>query len=170
MWLWAYVANYPFIFESIGVEVQYFGYFISIIVIFFIIGALVNRKCVPEIGVSRMLIIGLILPIIPESLLAYFYSINKLSMFVLQIIWIPSNIGLALVISNNVTSALETIKGIGLGSGVLSFCNMMFGAIGIYIIGKFFSYCVLSNALLTIACSTTALLIYCLLEYTKKYS
>ncbi|WP_458695088.1 multidrug effflux MFS transporter [Wolbachia endosymbiont of Onchocerca ochengi] len=170
MWLWAYVANYPFIFESIGVEVQYFGYFISIIVIFFIIGALVNRKCVPEIGVSRMLIIGLILPIIPESLLAYFYSINKLSMFVLQIIWIPSNIGLALVISNNVTSALETIKGIGLGSGVLSFCNMMFGAIGIYIIGKFFSYCVLSNALLTIACSTTAVLIYCLLEYTKKYS
>ncbi len=170
MWLWAYVANYPFIFESIGVEVQYFGYFISIIVIFFIIGALVNRKCVPEIGVSRMLIIGLILPIIPESLLAYFYSINKLSMFVLQIIWIPSNIGLALVISNNVTSALETIKGIGLGSGVLSFCNMMFGAIGIYIIGKFFSYCVLSNALLTIACSTTAVLIYCLLEYTKKDS
>ncbi len=170
MWLWAYVANYPFIFESIGVEVQYFGYFISIIVIFFMIGALVNRKCVPKIGVSRMLIIGLILPIIPESLLAYFYSINKLSMFVLQIIWIPSNIGLALIISNNVTSALETIKGIGLGSGVLSFCNMMFGAIGIYIIGKFFSYCVLSNALLTVACSTTAVLIYCLLEYTKKYS
>lgn len=30
MWLWAYVANYPFIFESMGIEVQYFGYLISI--------------------------------------------------------------------------------------------------------------------------------------------
>ncbi|QKX02626.1 Bcr/CflA family efflux MFS transporter [Wolbachia endosymbiont of Dirofilaria (Dirofilaria) immitis] len=170
MWLWAYVANYPFVFESMGVEVKYFGYFISIIVIFFMIGALINRKCVPKIGVSRMLIIGLVLPIIPESLLAYFCSVDKLSMFVLQVIWIPSNIGLALVISNNVTSALETIKGIGLGSGVLSFCNMMFGAIGIYIIGKFFSYGVLSNALLTVACSITAVFIYYLLEYTKKYS
>ncbi|QKX01054.1 Bcr/CflA family efflux MFS transporter [Wolbachia endosymbiont of Dipetalonema caudispina] len=170
MWLWAYVANYPFIFESMGIEVQYFGYFISIIVIFFIIGTFINRKCVSKIGISRMLIIGLVLPIIPESLLAYFYSINKLSMFVLQTIWIPSNMGLALVISNNVTFALETIKGIGLGSGVLSFCNMMFGAIGIYIIGKFFSYGVLSNALLTVICSTTAVCIYYLLEHTRKYS
>ncbi|WCR58291.1 MAG: Bicyclomycin resistance protein [Wolbachia endosymbiont of Ctenocephalides felis wCfeJ] len=169
MWLWAYVANYPFIFESMGIEVQYFGYFISIIVIFFIIGTLINRKCVPKIGVSRMLIIGLMLPIIPESLLAYFYSTNKLNMFVLQTFWIPSNIGLALVISNNVTSALETIKGIGLGSAVLSFCNMMFGAIGIYIIGEFFSYGILSNALLTVACSTTAVLIYCLLKYTERH-
>ncbi|QKX01965.1 Bcr/CflA family efflux MFS transporter [Wolbachia endosymbiont of Cruorifilaria tuberocauda] len=168
MWLWAYVANYPFIFEAMGVEVQYFGYFISIIVIFFMIGTLINRKCVPKMGVSRMLIVGLALPIIPESLLAYFYSINKLSIFILQIIWIPSNMGLALVISNNVTFALETIKGIGLGSGVLSFCNMMFGAVGIYVIGQFFSYGVLSNALLTVVCSIIAVLIYYLLECTKK--
>ncbi|MGL9718739.1 MAG: multidrug effflux MFS transporter [Wolbachia sp.] len=170
MWLWAYIANYPFIFESMGVAVQYFGYLISIIVIFYIIGTLINRRYVPKIGVSRMLIIGLMLPIIPESLLVYFYSIDKLNVFVLQTVWIPSNIGLALVISNNVTSALETIKSIGLGSAVLSFCNMMFGAIGVYIVGKFFSYGILSNLLLTIICSIIAVLIYCLLKCTEKYS
>lgn len=167
MWLWAYIANYPFIFESMGVEVQYFGYLISIIVIFYIIGTLINRRYVPKIGVNRMLIIGLMLPIIPESLLVYFYSIGKLNVFVLQTVWIPSNIGLALVISNNVTSALETIKSIGLGSAVLSFCNMMFGAIGVYIVGKFFSYGILSNLLLTIICSTIAVLIYYLLKCTR---
>ncbi|KLT22910.1 bicyclomycin resistance protein [Wolbachia endosymbiont of Armadillidium vulgare str. wVulC] len=169
MWLWAYIANYPFIFESIGVEVQYFGYLISIIVIFYIIGTLINRRYVPKIGVSKMLIIGLVLPIISDGLLIYFYLINKLSILILQIIWIPSNIGLALVISNNVTSALETIKGIGLGSAVLSFCNMMFGAIGIYIVGKFFRYGILPNLLLTVACSIIAILIYSLLKYTEKH-
>lgn len=169
MWLWAYIANYPFIFESMGVEVQYFGYLISIIVIFYIIGTLINRRYVPKIGVSKMLIIGLVLPIISDGLLVYFYFINKLSVLILQVIWIPSNIGLALVISNNVTSALETIKGIGLGSAVLSFCNMMFGAIGIYIVGKFFHYSILPNLLLTVACSTVAVFVYVLLKYTEKH-
>ncbi|WP_458065612.1 Bcr/CflA family efflux MFS transporter [Wolbachia endosymbiont of Nasonia oneida] len=169
MWLWAYIANYPFIFESMGVEVQYFGYLISIIVIFYIIGTLINRRYVPKIGVSKMLIIGLVLPMISDGLLVYFYLTNKLSVLILQVLWIPSNIGLALVISNNVTSALETIKGIGLGSAVLSFCNMMFGAIGIYIVGKFFHYSILPNLLLTVACSIIAILIYSLLKYTEKH-
>jgi len=169
MWLWAYIANYPFIFESMGVEVQYFGYLISIIVIFYIIGTLINRRYVPKIGVSKMLIIGLGLPILSDGLLVYFYFINKLSVLILQVIWIPSNIGLALVISNNVTSALETVKSIGLGSAVLSFCNMMFGAIGIYIVGKFFSYGILPNLLLTVACSTVAVFVYGLLKYTEKH-
>ena len=169
MWLWAYIANYPFIFESMGVEVQYFGYLISIIVIFYIIGTLINRRYVPKIGVSKMLIIGLVLPMISDGLLVYFYLANKLSVFILQVLWIPSNIGLALVISNNVTSALETIKGIGLGSAVLSFCNMMFGAVGIYVVGRFFSYGILPNLLLTVACSTVAVFVYVLLKYTEKH-
>lgn len=169
MWLWAYIANYPFIFESMGIKVQYFGYLISIIVIFYIIGTLINRRYVPKIGVSKMLVIGLVLPIISDGLLVYFYFTNKLSVLILQVIWIPSNIGLALIISNNVTSALETIKGIGLGSAVLSFCNMMFGAIGIYIAGKFFHYSILPNLLLTVACSIIAILIYSLLKYTEKH-
>ncbi|WFW29993.1 MAG: multidrug effflux MFS transporter [Wolbachia endosymbiont of Menacanthus eurysternus] len=161
MWLWAYIANYPFIFESMGVEVQYFGYLISVIVIFYIIGTIINRRYVLKLGVNRMLMIGLLLPIVPESLLVYFYFIDKLNILVLQAVWIPSNIGLALVISNNVTSALETIEGIGLGSAILSFFNMIFGAIGVYIIGKFFSYGILPNLLLTIVCSIFAVFIYC---------
>ncbi|MGL9725943.1 MAG: Bcr/CflA family efflux MFS transporter [Wolbachia sp.] len=169
MWLWAYIANYPFIFESMSIEVQYFGYLISIIVVFYIIGTLINRRYVPKIGVSKMLIIGLILPIISDGLLVYFYFINKLSVLILQVIWIPSNIGLALIISNNVTSALEIVKSIGLGSAVLSFCNMMFGAIGIYIVGKFFHYGILANLLLTVACSIIAILTYSILKYTEKH-
>jgi DHA1 family bicyclomycin/chloramphenicol resistance-like MFS transporter len=169
MWLWAYIANYPFIFASMGVEVQYFGYLISIIVIFYIIGTFINRRYVPKIGISRMLIIGLVLPIISDGLLLYFYFINKLNVFVLQVVWIPSNIGLALIISNNVTSALEKIKNIGLGSAVISFCNMAFGAVGVYIVGKFFHYGILSNLLLTIACSTVAIVIYSLLRYSEKH-
>lgn len=169
MWLWAYIANYPFIFESMGIEVQYFGYLISIIVIFYVIGTLINRRYVPKIGVSKMLIIGLVLPIISDGLLVYFYFMNKLNVLILQVLWIPSNIGLALVISNNVTSALETVKSIGLGSAFLSFCNMMFGAVGIYIVGKFFSYGILPNLLLTVVCSIIAILIYSLLKYTEKH-
>ncbi|WP_289513929.1 multidrug effflux MFS transporter [Wolbachia pipientis] len=169
MWLWAYIANYPFIFEFMGVEVQYFGYLISIIVMFYIIGTLINRRCVPKVGVSRMLMIGLILPIISDCLLVYLYFTNALNISTLVICWVPNNIGFALIISNNVTSALETIKVIGLGSAVLSFCNMMFGAIGIYIVGKFFSYGILPNLLLTIVCSTIAVLIYSLLKYTEKH-
>ncbi|MDD9331974.1 MAG: multidrug effflux MFS transporter [Wolbachia sp.] len=167
-WLWAYIANYPFIFESMDVEVQYFGYLISIIVIFYMIGTFINRRYVPKIGINKMLIIGLVLPIISDSALIYFYYINKLDVLTLVVGWIPSNIGLALIISNNVTSALETIKNIGLGSAIISFCNLMFGAVGIYIVGKFFSYGILSNLLLTIICSSIAVFIYSLLKYDKK--
>ncbi|QOD38860.1 multidrug effflux MFS transporter [Candidatus Wolbachia massiliensis] len=170
MWVWAYIANYPFIFESLGVKVQYFGYLISIIVIFYIIGTLINRRCVPKVGISKMLIIGLVLPIISDCSLVYLYLVDKLSVSTLIMFWVPNNIGLALVISNNVTSALETTKSIGLGSAILSFCNMMFGAIGVYIVGEFFSYGVLSNLLLTVTCSTIAVLIYSLLKYTEKHS
>ncbi|WP_458695320.1 Bcr/CflA family efflux MFS transporter [Wolbachia endosymbiont of Litomosoides brasiliensis] len=169
MWLWAYIANYPFIFESMGIEVQHFGYFISIIVIFYIIGTLINRRYIPKVGVSRMLMIGLVLPIMSDCSLIYLYLIDKLNISTLIIFWVPNNIGLALIISNNVASALETIKGIGLGSAVLSFCNMMFGTIGIYIVGKFFSYGVLSNLLLTVICSTIAILIYGLLKYAEEH-
>ncbi len=169
MWLWAYIVNYPFIFESMGIEVRHFGYFISIIVIFYIIGTLINRRCVQKVGVSRMLMIGLVLPIISDCSLIYLYLIDKLNIYTLIMCWVPNNIGLALIISNNVTSALETIEGIGLGSAVLSFCNMMFGATGIYIVGKFFSYGVLSNLLLTVICSTIAILIYGLLKYAEEH-
>ncbi|UWI83073.1 multidrug effflux MFS transporter [Wolbachia endosymbiont of Howardula sp.] len=168
MWLWGYIANYPFIFESMGIAVQYFGYLISFIVIFYIIGTLINSKYVPKVGISNMLMIGLILPVISESILVYCYYFNIFNIFILQTAWIPSNIGLALIISNNVTSALDTIQNIGLGSAIISFCNMMFGALGIYIIGKFCSYGILSNLLLTITCSTLAVIIYFILRYSTQ--
>nr|WP_168464900.1 Bcr/CflA family efflux MFS transporter [Wolbachia endosymbiont of Ctenocephalides felis wCfeT] len=167
MWLWAYIANYPFIFESMKIEVKYFGYFISIIVIFYIIGTLINRKYVPKLGVSKMLTIGLILPIISDCLLVCLYLTDKLNILTLVLCWIPNNIGLALIISNNMTSALETIEDIGLGSAIISFCNTTFGAVGIYIVGEFFSYGILANFILTIVCSILAAIMFKMLSLSK---
>ena len=167
MWLWGYIGNYPFIFQFMGVKVQYFGYFISIIIIFYMIGALINRKYVKKVGMNRMLIIGLMLPIISDGSLLYFYSANKLNVYILETAWVISNIGIAFIISNNITFALEAIKDTGLGSAFISFCDMILGAAGIYIVGEFFHYGVLSNLLLTISCSTAAILIYSLLKYDE---
>ncbi|MDN5247571.1 MAG: multidrug effflux MFS transporter [Wolbachia endosymbiont of Tyrophagus putrescentiae] len=165
MWLWAYIANYSFIFESMGIDVQYFGYFISVVIIFYMIGTLINRKYVSKIGMNKMLVIGLILPIISDGSLLYFYFTNTLNMYIIEIAWIFSNIGIAFTISNNVTFALEVIKDTGLGSAFISFCDMTLGAIGIYIVGQFFQYGILANLLLTITCSVVAILIYSLLRY-----
>ncbi|WCR53206.1 MAG: Bicyclomycin resistance protein [Wolbachia endosymbiont of Ctenocephalides orientis wCori] len=168
MWLWAYIGNYAFIFGSLGIEIQYFGYLISIVVVFYIMGTLINRRYVPKLGVSVMLMIGLISPIVSDSLLVYLYYINKLNVFTLQLAWVPSNIGLAFIISNNVTSAFEKIQNIGIGSAILAFCNMAFGALGIVIVGQFFQYGVLSNALLTTACSIIAVIMFTILKLTEK--
>lgn len=167
MWLWAYIANYPFIFESMGVEVQYFGYLISIVIVFFIIGALINRQYVVKIGMNKMLIIGLILPIISDGSLLYFYFSNGLNIYIFETASIVSNIGLAFIISNNVTFALEAIKDTGLGSAFILFWDMMLGSVGIYIVGKFFHYGILSNLLITVTCSAIAIMIHGLLQYNE---
>ncbi|OEY86549.1 bicyclomycin resistance protein [Wolbachia pipientis] len=168
MWLWAYIANYPFIFKYLKIKDEYFGYLISIMVSFYMIGALINRKYVSKIGINKMLTIGLILPIISDgSLLIYYYSIGHLNLYILEIAWILSNIGIAFIISNNVTLAFGEINDIGFGSAFISFCDMAFGATGIYIVGKFFHYNVLPNLVLTVICSITAIVIYSLLHMAK---
>ncbi|MBV0899472.1 MAG: multidrug effflux MFS transporter [Wolbachia endosymbiont of Fragariocoptes setiger] len=169
MWLWAYIANYPFIFSSMGIKIEYFGYCISIVVVFYMIGAALNRKYVTKFGMSKMLIIGLILPIISDGSLLYLYLKEiELNVYIIETAWILSNVGLAFIISNNVTYALEVIKDTGLGSAFIFFCDMALGAAGIYIVGKFFRYGILSNLLLTISCSITALIVYALLNRFEK--
>lgn len=170
MWLWAYIGNYPFILNHMGIGVQYFGYLISIVVISYMVGAFLNRKFVSKIGMKKMLIIGLILPIISDGSLIYFYSIDKLNIYILEIAWIFGNIGIAFTIGNNVTFALEAIKNTGLGSAVIWFLDMALGAVGIYIVGKFLHYNVLPNLLLTVTCSTIAAIIFCLLNITENSS
>ncbi len=167
MWIWAYVANQPFIFKHMEIKVEYFGYLISIMVVSYVLGTLINRKYVTKIGINKMLIIGLILPIIDSFLLIYFYSIDQLNIYILEAAWVLGNIGIAFTISNNVTLAFGEINDIGLGSAFISFCTMAFGALGIYIVGEFFHYNVLTNLLLTVICSITAIVIYCLLQMTK---
>ncbi len=167
MWIWAYVANQPFIFKHMGVKVEYFGYLISIMVVSYVLGTLINRKYISKIGVNKMLIIGLVLPIIDSFLLIYFYSIGQLNIYILEAAWILGNIGIAFTISNNVTLAFGEINDIGLGSAFISFCIMAFGALGIYIVGEFFHYNVLMNLWLTVICSIAAIVVYGLLHITK---
>uniref|UniRef100_UPI002FD2C875 multidrug effflux MFS transporter n=1 Tax=Wolbachia endosymbiont of Pentidionis agamae TaxID=3110435 RepID=UPI002FD2C875 len=163
-WLWAYVVNYPFIFKKMGIDVRYFGHLISVIVMFFIVGTIVNARYVSRVGVNKMLIIGLLLPLLSDGLLMYIYFIDKLSIVILQVLWIPGNIGLAFIISNNVTHALEAIKDTGLGSAFIFFADMMCGAVGTYFVGRFLDYGILPNLVLTILCSIVAIIIYIRLE------
>lgn len=167
MWMWAYITNYIFIFKSMNIEARYYGYLIAITSLFYILGTLINRRYVSRIGVSRMLTVGLTLPVIFGTLLMCFYFMNKLNIYIIEATLAISNISLALITSNNITSALETIKDTGFGNAFISFCNLMLGAIGTYIVGKFFHYGILPNLLLTVVSSTTAIAIYTAL---RRYS
>ncbi|WP_339045444.1 multidrug effflux MFS transporter [Candidatus Mesenet endosymbiont of Agriotes lineatus] len=171
MWVWAYVGNLPFILiKSMNISTKGYGYFIAIIVTSYVVGSAINRKCVEKVGIKNMLLIGLLLPLISDlSLFFLYYQIN-LTVIIMMSFWIVSNIGLALVMSNNATSALSEIQEYGLGSALLTFMQMTFGSIGMSIIGYFNknNSSIVPNLLLTIACSIVAIVIYLLLHFKLK--
>lgn len=164
MGLWNEIANLPFLFIDImNVKVEYYGFFVMLSVFAYIIGTMINHKYVSRLGMDKMLCIGISMPILPEILqilISFFIAPNPL---VIVLIWVPSTIGLALMITNSIAIALSSVarNAVARASACFTFTQMSFGAFAIYIVGVLFELkSVLPISITNIICSVIAMTIY----------
>ncbi|MFV9839107.1 MAG: Bcr/CflA family efflux MFS transporter, partial [Aaplasma endosymbiont of Hyalomma asiaticum] len=94
MWVWASMANLPFVFiEGMNLPVKYYGYLVAISVLSYMGGAFANRRLMGKFGLRRMITMGLALVIIPDSIvIACHYKLPEyISPLMIETIWVPSS-------------------------------------------------------------------------------
>ena len=102
MWIWSCITNLPFIFvNDMGVPVGYYGYFVTINVAAYIVGAVINQRFVGRFGMSNMLILGLILTTLSDASVFILYHVIEITPLLAEIVWIPSGMGIAFILGNN---------------------------------------------------------------------
>ncbi|QXK91727.1 multidrug effflux MFS transporter [Neoehrlichia mikurensis] len=169
MWVWASIVNLPFVFiKSMNLPIGNYGYLIAIHVISYVIGTIINQRLVERVGMNRMLIMGLLLDFIPDIIVVIFHYAIKLTPLLIELIWIPSGIGIAFTISNSMASAFKEIQDSGTGSAFIVFLQTFFGALGIYIVECFSDGTIIAIAILPIICSIVSIVIYTTLRVTRK--
>ncbi|MGN7618635.1 MAG: hypothetical protein ACTJLM_01330 [Ehrlichia sp.] len=169
MWIWSCIANLPFIFvKDMGVPIGYYGYFVAINVGAYIVGAVINQKFVERLGINNMLIIGLILTTLSDLSVLVLYYIVEITPLLAEIMWLPSGMGIAFILGNNMTAAFSEVKESGVGSALILFLQTIFGAFGIYILGCFYNGTLIPVILFPIVCSVICIIIYIALRVTDK--
>lgn len=168
MWLWNEIANLPFLFiTTMGMKIQHYGYFVAISVFAYIVGTIINQKYASKISTNNMLLIGILMCIWPDILLLIMNLFMKLNPVVVVIVWIPSLIGLALIITNSIAIALSSVPryAIARASACLTFTQMISGSIAIYIISILFT----GNSIIPISAPNVILSIIAFLIYNYVY-
>ncbi|MBQ4874675.1 MAG: multidrug effflux MFS transporter [Rickettsiaceae bacterium H1] len=164
MWLWNQIANLPFLFITVmNMKVKHYGYFVTINVLAYILGTVINHKYVGKIGTNIMLFIGILLTIFPDIVLLIINLFVLPNPVLITLIWVPTLIGLALIVTNSIAIALSSVPqtAIARASACLSFTQMAFGALSIYIVGNLFKAdSIISISFITVTCSVIALIIY----------
>ena len=169
MWIWSCVANLPFVFvKDMGVPIAYYGYFVAINVAAYIVGSIINRKFVDKFGISNMLFLGLVLTTLSDLSVFVLYQVAEITPLLAEIMWIPSGVGIAFILGNNMTAAFSEIKEPGIGSAFILFLQTIFGALGIYILGCFYNGTLVPVVLFPIICSIICIVIYVILRVTDK--
>ncbi|KJV69147.1 multidrug effflux MFS transporter [Candidatus Neoehrlichia procyonis] len=170
MWVWASIVNLPFVFiKSMNLPVGNYGYLIAIHVISYVIGTVVNQRLVERAGMNKMLIVGLLLNFVPDIIIVMLhYSSVILTPLLIELIWVPSGVGIAFTIGNSMASAFKETQDSGTGSAFIVFLQTIFGAFGIYIVECFSDGTIVAIAFLPIICSVIAIIIYTALYFTKK--
>jgi DHA1 family bicyclomycin/chloramphenicol resistance-like MFS transporter len=167
--LWAWIVAAPFyLINVLGIKSVNYGYYAAIGPGAYIIGTLLNRRCVGFYGVERMLAFGLWLMILGASfaLLATVYWPTSLVM-----LYIPFSVytmGLAPVFANAVTKAVSVIPSQrGSASALLSTLEMGVSSLCVLIVS------LLSNGTLipcTMMMLASGVLCAWMFSTTAKYS
>ncbi|MGN7661462.1 MAG: MFS transporter [Anaplasma sp.] len=160
MWILSSVGNLPFIFiEGMGLPAEYYGYLAAIGSVAFIVGTLINVKLVNRFCMRKVVAVSLAVSIIPDVILLGIYRFVHLTPLVIELIWIPSSLCLPFVIGNSTVLAFGELENKGTASAFIIFCQAIFGALGIYIVGKFYDGTIVPISVLPLVCCCVSLVI-----------
>ncbi len=163
MWLWNEIANLPFVFITVmGLKIEHYGYFVSATVLSYTLGTLINQKMVGRFGMRRMLLLGLVMTIIPDIVMLNLQVFVTLTPVIITMVWIPSLIGLAFIVTNSIAIAMSSVvsNATARASAVLAFVQMVSGALAIYVVGALFPISIITVCVTNIVCSVLALCVY----------
>ena len=167
-WFWGNATNAPIIFmQSMQLNVTEYTYYISLLSISYLIGTMINHLYLNKIGSNNLLKIGIVIPFASNVLMLLVCYYVPMTPKILLAFWVPSNIALALILNNTVSSALDSLSKTSRarGSASIIFMHLLLGSICIYFMGKFYNDTMLPINIINIICSGGALSIYIL---TKK--
>lgn len=160
-WLWGDLANLPFLYiDGMKLPMEHYGYFMAFGVGIFMLGSSINQRYVLKKEARSLLCFGLILPVISGITLILTYGMIDLNPILIQSFKIPSSIGLAFILGNATTLALEAAEADrGAGSGLIGAFQMLCGAGGIALEGYWYDATILPLAVIATACSCAAFLV-----------
>ncbi len=163
-WLWNEIANLPFLFiNHMNLDVAYYGYFVFFNASCYMLGTIINNKLLSKIGIRKMIFIGIILTIFPDIFLLILNSIIEVNPIIIALVWSPSLVGLAFVITNSMAIGLSSVpqNATARSSAFLTFIQMASGALAIYTISNFSILdTIYPISVTTIICSVITLLIH----------
>lgn len=163
IWLWNVIASVPFLLiGDMGVPIKDYGYLVALNVLGFVIGTILNQIYVVKIGIRKMLKIGLFLPLLTDSLILILYFFVEVTPLMMQLIWFWSALGIAFIIGNATTAALDCVSPSenSKATAILVFLEMILSAIGIYVNSIFYNGTIIPISAFTVVCVAISLIVY----------
>jgi DHA1 family bicyclomycin/chloramphenicol resistance-like MFS transporter len=160
--IWTWMAALPLLFISyLNVPLQQYGYYGFSGVAFYVIGTFINSKLVNKYSLHALLLSGLSLCLISASLLMGAGVLGVRSPLLLQVLDFPFAFGLALILPNGTALAFSEVReGLGTSSALLGSLEMALGALGVFLIGKFFEGTIISIAAIMLIGTVLSFLLY----------
>ncbi|ABD45969.1 multidrug effflux MFS transporter [Neorickettsia sennetsu] len=163
MWLWNVISSAPFLLlEDMGVTIQEYGYLVAINVMGFLLGTILNSKYIPKVGLKKLVAFGLALPLLSEVLLILLHYTTGFSPLILECIWFFSAMGLAFVIGNSTTLALDQVgeSNNGKATALLVCSEMALGSLSVYLNAPFYDGTIVPLSLFTIVSVLASMIVF----------
>jgi MFS transporter, DHA1 family, multidrug resistance protein len=160
--IWAWMAALPLLFISyLHVPLQHYGYYGFSGVAFYVIGTFINSKLVNRYSLHGLLLSGLSLCFIGASLLMGAGFLGSRSPLLLQVLGFPFAFGLAFILPNGTALAFSEVReGLGTSSALLGSLEMALGALGVFLVGKFFEGTMISIAAIMLVGTLLSFFLY----------
>ena len=165
--IWAWMAALPLLFITyLHVPIQCYGYYGFSGVAFYVIGTFVNSKLVDRFSLHTLLLSGLSLCFASASALVGVGLLGVKDPLLLQVLDFPFAFGLAFILPNGTALAFSQVReGVGASSALLGSLEMALGALGVFLVGKFFEGTIISIAAIMLM---GTLLSFCLYFYLAR--
>lgn len=138
-------------------------------VVFYVVGAYLNSKIVHHFSLKALLVFGLLLCLISSVfvLMAGFGGIDN--PLILQLLQFPFAFGLAFILPNGTALAFSEVReGLGTSSALLGSLEMALGAVGVFLVGKFFNGTIIPIASIMLGGTVLSLGLYAYLVQSLK--
>lgn len=160
--LWAYISTIPFFFiKELNIPMGVYGYYQMVLLVFYMLGTLLNRYLVRLLGINRLLGWGILITLAGAIFLCVAGLLAPNSPVVITGTMAIYCLGIGVVFSNTSTQALEVFPEIGgASSALLGAFEMLSAALAVVIAGEVYHATVLPLFLFILILAIAAGLIF----------